>query len=728
MTTGARTTVPEAAAPPVVSGSSHGLAVELVRHLVVPTFVLDADSRVIVWNEPCERLTGMAAHDVIGTREHWRAFYDAPRPCLADLIVQGRADEIDQHYSVHNTWEGDLFGAHAENWVVMPLRGSRFYLAIDVGPIRDEHGNIIAAVETLHDLTHHKRIESALRLTSSVFDHAQEGIVITDDKARIVSVNGAFTTITGYEAGDVIGKNPSILRSDMQDAGFYAAMWSELRACGHWRGEIWNRKKSGEVYPELLNINCVRDGDGDVINYVALFSDISDIKRRQRELENEAMLERTTAMLERERSAETERLSEARFSAIFHSSPVPMSVVDAGHDGALIDVNDVWLRQFGHTREEVLGKSGLQFDFWTDPADRVKLYAGVMGAGELSGLEAWLHSSRSGEPILCRISGKVFELPGKRYGIFAFEDITAQHRAEEGLKGFNATLENRVAERTNALQSALTELGTVIQNLEQTQDELVRSEKLAALGAMVAGVAHELNTPIGNSLMVASRFVEANRKMGVAMQSGLKRSLLDEYLADNHYTGDLLVRYLNKAAELVSSFKQVAVDQTSSQRRQFVLDEVIGEIVLTMGPTLRMTPFVIEQSIPKGIVLDSFPGPFGQVLTNLINNAVLHGFDEMAQGSIKLEAALVGEGSQVKLSVRDDGRGIPAENLPRIFDPFFTTKLGKGGSGLGLHIVHNIVSGVLGGRLSVDSTVGLGTTFSMTLPLQAPESVKTADS
>jgi signal transduction histidine kinase len=238
---------------------------------------------------------------------------------------------------------------------------------------------------------------------------------------------------------------------------------------------------------------------------------------------------------------------------------------------------------------------------------------------------------------------------------------------------------------------------------------------------MVAGIAHELNTPIGNSLMVATHLVSTSKKMGEVLKTGLKRSVLDEFLTNTDSAGDVLVRNLNKAAELVSSFKQVAVDQTSSQRRSFKLAEMVAEVVTTLGPTIRKTPYVIEQDIPDDIAMESFPGPLGQVMTNLINNSITHGFDGCPAGRIRIEAEKVQSGDSVILKVSDNGKGIPPDVLPRIFDPFFTTKLGQGGSGLGLNIVHNMVFSILGGRISAASVPGKGTCFTITLATTAPQ-------
>ena len=145
----------------------HTFAVKLMQDLVVPTFVLDADCRVIIWNRACERLTGVAARDLVGTRDHWRAFYDEPRPCLADLVAQGRTGEIENLYAASDDTGSSEQGLHAENWCVMPQLGSELYLAIDAGPIYDAEGHLIAVVETLRDMTDHKRAQTALEFLAA---------------------------------------------------------------------------------------------------------------------------------------------------------------------------------------------------------------------------------------------------------------------------------------------------------------------------------------------------------------------------------------------------------------------------------------------------------------------------------------------------------------------------------------------------------------------------------
>jgi signal transduction histidine kinase len=199
----------------------------------------------------------------------------------------------------------------------------------------------------------------------------------------------------------------------------------------------------------------------------------------------------------------------------------------------------------------------------------------------------------------------------------------------------------------------------------------------------------------------------------------MRRSELVGYLDNACTTTEILMRNLQRAADLVTNFKQVAVDQTSTQRRTFLLAEVVAGNVLTLLPSIRRTPFEVVQKIPDELMMDSYPGPLGQVIANLVNNAIMHAFDGRSEGEVELVAEYE-KPDWVALHVRDNGNGISHANQERIFDPFFTTKMGVGGSGLGLHIVHSIVSEILGGRISVRSEEGHGTCFTLSLPLEAP--------
>ncbi|KFI08530.1 sensor histidine kinase, partial [Massilia sp. BSC265] len=232
-------------------------------------------------------------------------------------------------------------------------------------------------------------------------------------------------------------------------------------------------------------------------------------------------------------------------------------------------------------------------------------------------------------------------------------------------------------------------------------------------------VAHELNTPIGNSLLMASTLQERTSDIAARFDSAsLRRSDLADYMSASREASSLIMRSLHNAAELVNSFRQVSVDQASAQRRRFDLARACQEIAATLMNTVRLGRHRLELAVAPGIVMDSFPGPLGQVVINFVNNALLHAF-EGPGGSMVLEAAL--RDGSVRMVFRDDGRGIPQEHQSRIFDPFFTTRMGQGGSGLGLNITWNIVTTLLGGTVRVESSPGQGTAFIVELPLRAPD-------
>ncbi|MDE1545603.1 ATP-binding protein [Dechloromonas agitata] len=411
------------------------------------------------------------------------------------------------------------------------------------------------------------------------------------------------------------------------------------------------------------------------------------------------------------------REREQELEIIFESSPVSLLLTDPFPSFAFAKANAATLRLFGYPREELIGRNGAQLGFWKDPADRNRMLA-QLHENQAAQLEAWLRR-RDGSEFLGMIQARTVLMGGGMRTIWSAEDITELRHIEREVRELNVELEARVQKRTEELRAANTALSTTVEHLQMAQTELVRSEKLASLGSLVAGVAHELNTPIGNGVMAVSTLRGALKTFRERSAEGLKRSLLDSFV-ESVDTGSLIAeRNLERAAELVTSFKQVAADQTTSQRRAFCLDEVVHEIALTLGPSLRHSVAQLNVDIPEGIRMESYPGPLGQIIANLITNATIHAFTDRQQGQIRIVA--LASDQQVQIWVGDDGVGIPANLLPRIFDPFVTSRMGRGGTGLGLHIAHNIAQNVLGGRISATSVEGSGTVFELEIPLVAPQ-------
>jgi len=294
------------------------------------------------------------------------------------------------------------------------------------------------------------------------------------------------------------------------------------------------------------------------------------------------------------------------------------------------------------------------------------------------------------------------------------------HSKNDELSRHATSLEERVAERTQALSRANAELVNAMDTLQTTQAGLVESEKLASLGRLVAGVAHELNTPLGNAMTVVSTLEDQFAGFASALNSNaLRKSDLVALVEATREGQSLLMRNIARAADLIRDFKQLAIDQTTEMRRKFDLAQVIREVLITIQPRFKATQFKIKVALSIDLMMDSYPGPLGQVLTNLVLNALLHGFENCSNGNILIESSPLGD-DKVKITCSDDGVGMDPATVRKIFEPFFTTKLGQGGSGLGLHIVHTIVAGLLGGSIEVSSTLGQGTRFEITLPRVAP--------
>lgn len=394
------------------------------------------------------------------------------------------------------------------------------------------------------------------------------------------------------------------------------------------------------------------------------------------------------------------RLSEERFSSLFKAMPTPSSVVD--EFGRTKDVNDAWVELFGIARADALEKTTMELGLWVDPGDRDRILARYGGADRLDGIAVNFNTASGARPFLLYLAP--VEYAGLQRKITSLVDQSDRLAAEAAQRAHTEELETRVAQRT-------AELSQTVQRLTAAQEELVQSEKLASLGAMVAGISHELNTPIGNTVTVASTLQAQTQELRKAIDSGqLRKSDLNEFMALLEEMSDVIVRSTRRAAELVTSFKQVAVDRSSERRREFEVATLVHELVTALKPGMRHRDVTVELDVPEGIHCDSFPGPVGQVITNLVQNALTHAFADEQPGRIHISVRAEGD-NLVTMQVKDNGRGMDEHTLKHAFDPFFTTRLGQGGSGLGLSVSHRIAQTVLGGALTASSVPGEGTCF-----------------
>ena len=419
-----------------------------------------------------------------------------------------------------------------------------------------------------------------------------------------------------------------------------------------------------------------------------------------------------------ERSQHSLRQSEFRFAGLFKNSPVA-SILVRPDSGRYVEANESWLSLFGYQREEIIGRTALELGLWADPLTRKEMVDALERDQFVDKLEV-RHKHKGGREIVGLLSGRIFQAGPEPLIVFTLLDVTHQRIIEQEIRDINQQLEQRVQARTEKLEEANHELAQALASVQSMQAELVRSEKMAALGSLVAGIAHELNTPIGNSVTVGSTLqYQISTMYNEFKQGTVRRSGLQEFLESASHGTEILMRSLARADQLISSFKRVAVDQSSDLRRKFDLQTVLGEVCLTLEPMYKNSRYKLILEVPSHIEMDSFPGAIGQLITNFVSNALQHGFEGRATGQMTLEAHVDSENSVV-IRFADDGVGMAEDVRKRVCDPFFTTKLGQGGSGLGMNIAYNIVKEVLGGTLEISAAPGMGVQVIVTLPKDAP--------
>lgn len=358
---------------------------------------------------------------------------------------------------------------------------------------------------------------------------------------------------------------------------------------------------------------------------------------------------------------------------------------------------------------------------------QISITVAILGASFLVSLAmAWAMQPALAGPILglAEVARRVsdsrdYSLRARKYGEdevgqlvddfnLMLEQIAQRDREIESARD---ALAAQVAEKTRANR----ELQEALERLQQTQAQLVQSERLASLGGLVAGVAHEINTPVGVGVTAASTLEDRAREIEQLYRTDqLRRSDLERFVEMARESSQIILRNLQRAADLIHSFKQVAVDQSSGERRRFHVKTYLDEILLSLAPRTKKSGHAVQVECPDDIELDSYPGALAQIVTNFVSNSLLHAYPDARHGNIRIRVSR--DGDQVVVRYSDDGVGIPDDHLKRIYDPFFTTKRGAGGSGLGLHIVYNLVHQLLGGTIETHSAAGRGTEFIVRFP------------
>ncbi len=641
------------------------LAVEAAPNAMI---MVGQDGRIALVNAQTEKLFGYPRDELIGQR-------------IEMLVPQRNRGQHPQQRSDYFSDPRTRSMGVGRDLYGLTRDGREVPIEIGLNPLKTDNGTFVLA--SIIDITERKRIEDTVRrsearfrlMVSSVKDYA---ILMLDPQGLVASWNDGAERLKGYTENEILGRHFSTFYPPEDVAS--GRPEAELRLArdeGRFEDEGWRQRKDGSRFWASVIVTPMYDETGTLTGYSKVTRDITERKR-----------------------------SEERFRLVVEAAPNAMIMVDAG--GRINLVNAQTEKLFGYPREELIGMPvemlvpqgrrvghpTLRESYFDKPQTR------AMGSGrDLHG------QTRDGRQVPIEIGLNPITTTDGLFVLASIIDITERKRAEQELRNLNQSLAAQIDETSAALAK-----------LQVAQSQLVQAEKLASLGGLVAGISHEINTPVGIGVTAASHLDTEVRSMNRAVAAGsLTKSQFDRFLQSVSQSSDIILMNLRRAAELIQSFKRVAVDQSSEERRRIRLKAYFEEVLVSLRPKMKTTPHRIELDCPEDLELDTVPGAWSQVLTNLVVNALSHAFEPGQAGLMRIEVDRVG--AEVRVRFRDDGRGIAAENLAKVFDPFFTTRRGQGGTGLGLHIVFNLVNQTLGGRIGVDSTPGRGTCFTILLPL-----------
>jgi PAS domain S-box-containing protein len=515
-----------------------------------------------------------------------------------------------------------------------------------------------------------------------LFESSVDGIYVTTPGGALLNANPALARMMGYAT-------PQDLINDIGDIAetvyVHRAARTEYQALMERDGmvrefEYQVRGRDGTVLWISDSATAVRNEAGEVVRYEGTVRDITDQKRAEDAI------------------AEGRRL----LQMVIDTVPAVINVKDKHLRYVLMNRYMAGIfgiephAAIGHTTADLMSRYGAAK---TDENDKRVLSARrELGFYEeeykdvAGNMRQWLVNKL---PIL-DANGEIENI------VTVALDIGERKRGEQEMR-----------KARDAAEAAL-------RNLRETQNSLIEAEKLAALGRLVAGVAHEVNNPVGISLTVASALERKTATFAAEVARGdLRRSSLNEFLDTSRDASSQLVANLNRAAELIQSFKQVAADRNYSDQRTFDLGDLTEQVVMSLRPGLRKHNLTLNVDCQPNLIMNSYPGPYGQVLTNLFLNSVAHAFPDGKPGVVDIQVRASGK-DNVEIIFSDNGCGMSLDVRRRAFDPFFTTRRDHGGTGLGLHIVYSIVTTRLGGRLDLDSEPGGGTRIQMILPRLAP--------
>ncbi|WP_321401619.1 cache domain-containing protein [Maridesulfovibrio sp.] len=536
-----------------------------------------------------------------------------------------------------------------------------------------------------------KRILESEALFKGIFNNSQQFMGVLSPEGVLLLANNASLDFVERENREVIGhylwETPWF--EDSLDAQRQLKELIQVASFGGVGKGIFKHHGQNEetIYVDF-SAKPVVDDSGSVLFLIAEGHNVTELKEVRDQI----------------------ALSEAMFRGVFCQSLQFMAVLDL--DGTLKEINKAALEAVHLTAEDVVDRPFWEGAWWQSPptlADTLKEDIEKAVNGHTIRREITAYTPDEGTKYIDFSLKPAFGPDDKILFLLAEgKDVSELRSVQEQLSELNRDLEQKVEERT-------VELSRSVKSLENAQNQLIQSEKMAALGDLVAGVAHEINTPVGISVTSISFMEEKLNEISKKLDSGqLRKSDFDKFITVAKEATKSSMLNLHRAAELIGNFKQVAADQASGQKRTINFREYIDEILLSLRSKYKRTQHKINVDCADDLVLNTFPGAFMQIFSNLIINSLIHGFEGIDAGNIDIRVDVVDE--RIIIRYNDDGKGMSEVDVNKVFEPFFTTKRGEGGTGLGMSIVYNLVHKRLGGVISCSSVEGQGTAFTISLP------------
>lgn len=557
------------------------------------------------------------------------------------------------------------------------------------GPFGKMKENILAVIKSSDHRTPRESIVKTLGLEDVYHREVTKELLFFRRHSEIILANMGEGILELNAAGKVIYANP---------AAIVLAAIAEERLLGIRFTDLFFGENHKRVQAELTSIQNANT-PGTVFLLVELNEKQVSLRIISvRDKEHNAIIVILNDIDEKKRVEAALRESEERFKTIFkHANDL---ILYLAPDGKIVDVNDKSKDIMGYEKKFILGKHVSDFDIFRNTKEKKNgQFISMLLGGDASNVIDFEAIRKDGSTIFLEGNSTILRKDDHIVGILVIiRDITSRKMAAEKLRETNRALE------------------LSLKTLKETQSQLVESGKMAALGGLVAGVAHEINTPLGVGITAVSFLYDKTQALAERFhEKTLDQAEIEKYVPIATEATSMILTNLNRAASLIGSFKQVAIDQLREEKRKFLMKECIDELLFSLRPKYRNADveFIIECS--DNLELDSYPGVYSQIMTNLILNSLLHGFEDDTHGVITI--TLSEKDDILHFNYSDNGKGMTKEQLKMLYDPFFTTNRSHGGTGLGMHIVYNLVTQKLGGKIQCTSSPKSGTKFYITAPL-----------